>query len=893
KEISLEKASMESLSLKKNQQKFRQRLSWYYAPSFLLLWLSFFFAIVIPLYNKLPDKINISEELLKPGEFVAERAMSQLYVYDKIGPKVTGSFANEVKTVAFLLDEVEKIKEQMLSDLYEIEVDVQTPSGGFSFGSMVSMYQGIQNVVVKLSAKQSKSESYLLVNSHFDSKPGSPSSGDDGTMVVVMLEVLRQMAISETSFEHPIVFLFNGAEELGLQGSHGFITQHKWADNCKMVINLEVAGSGGRDLLFQTGPNKPWIVKYYQLNAKHPFATTIAEEIFQGGLLPSDTDFRIFRDFGNVPGLDMAQINNGYVYHTIFDAFKVIPARSVQNTGNNVLALVRAFSNASELYKTEVKNAKSLILQIFKDFFTKVGIYFQSADDGHAVYFDFLGLFFVYYTETTGIVMNCCIAVFSLVLVGCSLWRMARQSEKVSIPQISLWFLIILGLHVVGVLLCFGLPLLMAVLFDAGDRSMTYFTSNWLVLGLYICPAAIGLVLPLTLYYTLKPNDKLSHGYHLQMSLHSHLVIQALLAIILTAMGMRFQYLCLISMIFYAGALLINLVSTLQDRGNYWAVTVMCLQVLPFCYFCYIIYMLLVVLLPITGRNGIGTNPDLMIALICAICTFFSLGFIAQFINIFRWPKLILLGLGVVSFIFCMIAVSEVGFPYRPQTNVMRVNVVHTQRLFYEYNGSLSHTDSGYYFTYMDRHGLNPLKDSQLNLTGLVPIEPDCDKYVMCGAPCLYSCGSRKSARWLPRDSDVVIPGNIVLKLLEKTITQSQKTVRFDFEVSGPPHMNIFVQPVGDAVVTGWSFVGNVMEKAQPPYYVFFNSGIDHSPLKFYIELTKSDGEFNEPILELAVVGHFISHDYERDAEVLKFLGDFPDYVFVVEWPSILKQYVY
>lgn len=161
----------------------------------------------------------------------------------------------------------------------------------------------------------------------------------------------------------------------------------------------------------------------------------------------------------------------------------------------------------------------------------------------------------------------------------------------------------------------------------------------------------------------------------------------------------------------------------------------------------------------------------------------------------------------------------------------------HTQRLFYEYNGSLSHSDSGYYFTYMDRRGLNPLKDSQVNLTGLVSIEPDCDKYVMCGAPCLYSCGGRRSARWLPRASVVVVPGNILLKMLGSSITLPQKTVKYEFEVSGPPHMNVFVQPVGDAVVSNWSFIPEVLERSQPPYYVFFNYGKDESPLKFFIEL--------------------------------------------------------
>jgi len=61
-----------------------------------------------------------------------------------------------------------------------------------------------------------------------------------------------------------------------------------------------------------TNSTSLFLFQYYKNNAKHPFATTMAEEIFQSGMLPSDTDFRIFRDYGHVPGRIklMQQFNN-------------------------------------------------------------------------------------------------------------------------------------------------------------------------------------------------------------------------------------------------------------------------------------------------------------------------------------------------------------------------------------------------------------------------------------------------------------------------------------------------------------------------------------------------------------------------------------------------------
>ncbi|XP_034479191.1 endoplasmic reticulum metallopeptidase 1-like [Drosophila innubila] len=861
------------INVLKSPKKLRAKVPWYYAPVFLLFWVALFFAVVVPLFDRLPDSVTIAEESKRPGEFVAERAQRLLYDFDRIGPKVVGSIANEELTVAFLLAELENVRNLMREDLYTLEVDVQQSSGAYMHWNMVNMYQGVQNVVVKLSNRKSISESYLLVNSHFDSKPGSPGTGDDGTMVIVMLEVLRQISISDQTFEHPIVFLFNGAEENPLQASHGFITQHKWAKNCKALVNLEVAGSGGRDLLFQGGPNHPWLMEYYKNNAKHPFATTMAEETFQSGMLPSDTDFRIFRDYGQVPGLDIAQVSNGYVYHTIFDNYEAVPRDSLQNAGENVLPLVRAFANASELYDVEAHK------------------------EGHAVFFDFLGLFFVYYRASTGIILNSCVAAISLLLVCVSLWRMSRVSEQ-SLCRIYIWFGILLALHVLGMILCLGLPLLMAIVFDAGDRSLTYFTHIWLMFGLFICPAIIGLVLPTTIYYSFRKNLNISHAYHLQMSLHAHSVLLSIIAIVLTAISLRTPYLCMISTLFYSAALLINLLSSLHDRGYYWVLILQIFQLMPFFYFCSLFYMFLVIFIPMMGRNGSSINPDLLVAVLCAMGTFFALGFVSPLINMFRWSKFVMLSLGIITFIFSMIAISDVGFPYRAKTSVMRVNFLHVRRIFYEYDGSVSLSDSGYYFDFQDRRLFHPLEGTSVNLAGLHNIKEDCDKHLMCGVPCFNHrwCKARNTGHWLAREEEVTIPGHTSLIHLAKTILANDTKVRYEFELSGPPHMGLFIQPLEGVAVDDWSFIRNVLDEPEEytlPYQIFFSYGKDNSPLKFHIDFVKSDRNFNVPLFELGVSWHYLSYDYKRDSAGMKFIADFPDFVHVMEWPTLYKRYVF
>lgn len=224
---------------------------------------------------------------------------------------MTGTKENEVLALKFLKKRISEIQEKA-NPIQNVTLDHQVVSGGYFLGfkpyGMLTLYRKVQNVVVRLEGDSSNA---LLLNCHFDSVPGSPGAADDGANCAIMLEVLSILSSRGIRNRHSIIFLFNGAEETGLRASHGFITQQKWAGDVKAFINLEAAGSGGKECLFQSGPGNTWLLDHYN-KVQRPFAQCAGEEIFQSGLIPSDTDFRIFRDFGNVSGLDFAHATKGY-----------------------------------------------------------------------------------------------------------------------------------------------------------------------------------------------------------------------------------------------------------------------------------------------------------------------------------------------------------------------------------------------------------------------------------------------------------------------------------------------------------------------------------------------------------------------------------------------------
>lgn len=127
---------------------------------------------------------------------------------------------------------------------------------------------------------------------------------------------------------------------------------------------------------------------------------------------------------------------------------------------------------------------------------------------GHAVFFDFLGLYFIHYSETSGIVMNLAFAIATLILISVSIWRMAKVSNE-SVSHVACWFSVALIVQVISFILGLLFPAVVAWFMDSLGQSLTYFSSPMLIVGLYVCPSLIGLSLPLVIYSSIHRNVSL------------------------------------------------------------------------------------------------------------------------------------------------------------------------------------------------------------------------------------------------------------------------------------------------------------------------------------------------------------------------------------------------
>ncbi|XP_031386767.1 endoplasmic reticulum metallopeptidase 1 isoform X2 [Punica granatum] len=293
-----------------------------------------------------------------------------------------------------------------------------------------------------------------------------------------MLELARLLVNSGWVPPRPIIFLFNGAEELFMLGAHGFMTTSKWRDFIGAVINVEASGTGGPDLVCQSGPGS-WPSRVYAESAVYPMAHSAAQDVFP--VIPGDTDYRIFsQDYGNVPGLDIIFLLGGYFYHTSYDTVDRLLPGSIQARGENLFSLLKAFTNSSSL-KTAYER-ESIAATAGKH------------EDDRAVFFDYLSWILIFYPRSVADLLHCVpIAIFLLMPLILSL----SNSGSRSCFAISLDFMKGIILHAVGIILAVLCPVFFSILrLLFSSHAMNWFAHPFLAFAMFVPCSLLGLLIP-------------------------------------------------------------------------------------------------------------------------------------------------------------------------------------------------------------------------------------------------------------------------------------------------------------------------------------------------------------------------------------------------------------
>ena len=150
----------------------------------VLLFVAFHGALFLLVHGRL-SVYPAPRGLDTPSNYFSEaRARAYLRGIVSVGNRLVGSYANEKLTVDYLLKELELIKGR-LNPVHSLELDSKRVSGSFTLGFLsefTSVYEGVNNIVAKLSPKIKQNQEALLVNCHYDSAIGSP-----GIFFILML----------------------------------------------------------------------------------------------------------------------------------------------------------------------------------------------------------------------------------------------------------------------------------------------------------------------------------------------------------------------------------------------------------------------------------------------------------------------------------------------------------------------------------------------------------------------------------------------------------------------------------------------------------------------------------------------------------------------------------
>ncbi|XP_052749432.1 endoplasmic reticulum metallopeptidase 1-like isoform X2 [Galleria mellonella] len=808
--------------------------------------------------------------------FSEESAWRYLYTILGDEPRVAGTeyHLNKTRDLKNMLDQI------AAQSRIPIRTDWQFVTGSYLMNSstpFLNYYHNLSNVVAVLEGESGfnsdgSTRSSILVNCHYDSVPFALGASDNVVFCAVMAETLEKMSRRARPYRHNIVFLFNGAEENPLQASHGFL-QHSWSRGATVVVNLDAAGMNGKPAVFQATDLR--LLRAFRRVVPRPNAQSFGEYLFQSGVIPSDTDFRIWRDFGNISGIDIAYSKWGHVYHTRYDHPSLVREGVVQCAGDMLLPLLTELADLQDLE--------------------------NKVEPSGAVYYDFLNLSVIAYSKPAAHAIDALIALLALLSVAYYAWLVGPRWTTVQELLYAVLGRIAAMLAGVLAVLIF-VPLMVVTTIQ-----MRYLSYPWLVVPLYWMPYLVPAVIVSHLYDRWRTSKSgLNRSIRaLQAMAATRLLLGAVLVVLTCVPSLTtVRYALSFPLMFMSCAAIVSLTVVRYFRMKAWRHLVLEVALsLPGTMFAFSLVLRAdAMVLPVMGRSGLD-RPDYLIAAVNLALAALTCSTVSGIELLFSRRRLWITA-GFVSLV-CLVLMFIPFSPYSDDgPSTQRHYWFHSEIKSHDINGAVTASTTGVLVTKHDPYSsdrvLPALRDHGISLHSRTDFSEDCQRYVFCNLP-LYrvSFGQYlKDALFLYTSGPAPFDPEPGIRVVGRDCLGETCTLQLN--MTAAPHNMVTVWPRAGARLAAWSLAPRLQatgDVAGRPYYVMVHSEATYKgsldTLAFNLTLVVPLSMQNGPLVDVSHHAHKIHHPKDYTTQFAELLDAMPKYFNFANFMTFRNNYVF
>lgn len=508
------------------------------------------------------------------------------------------------------------------------------------------------------------------------------------------------------------------------------------------------------------------------------------------------------------------------------------------------------------------------------------------------IFYDFMDWFVIQYSKTAGVVMNTVIGGLTIIIIIASVLITSfskRDKNTETSPKFilhELFYILIAQSVTIGISI--GVIYILGLLYDGIGRSLSWYTSKWLLFGLYYCPFWFCLAIGPLIYdkygrSILKIDEK--HCITLRtitkLFLDAHALILSVTLIVLTAIGLRSSYVLEISIFFYMIFSILNIVlergsSHKQKCHHGWIILHFICQIIPFLINSVITVSIFK--LVVAYQSRMTGNPEFKICLIVLTTAILLSGFIMPYVLLLRNRWLFVFIFPVFMIIFLILMATSIGFPYNDTRAPVWIVSSHTQSKLY----NSPNVTSGYTLQPTDRHGMTYIKE-WIGENYETPTDSSPSNYVDFEFSDTQSATFENGIAFYPAKAPT-FERETTLLLVEKT-NPNPNVKRFKFHLKGTDFMIVSMYLSNKFEMHAWSFgETNILGQQYGEDKVIYNMRLvfgnfeTDTPYEFWIEV---EGDIStEKDIEIKVTSHHSNYATAWSNEFRQFLDKLPGFVF-------------